>query len=65
MSSAERHQLHLKRVREEFRVHEADCGSCQVQGEGPDAQTVDGVFWCSVAMNAYMLLGSGYFDRKD
>eukprot|EP00246_Nothoceros_aenigmaticus_P018104 TRINITY_DN9364_c0_g1_i1.p1 TRINITY_DN9364_c0_g1~~TRINITY_DN9364_c0_g1_i1.p1 ORF type:complete len:100 (+),score=4.46 TRINITY_DN9364_c0_g1_i1:244-543(+) len=31
MSSADRHHLELKKVRAQFRVHESDCGSCQVQ----------------------------------
>jgi len=30
-SSMERHKLDLQKVREEYRIHEADCGSSQVQ----------------------------------
>ena len=29
----ERHKLDLQKVREEYRIHEADCGSSQVQSK--------------------------------
>lgn len=33
MSSAEKLKLELKKVRDDFRMSESDCGSARVQGE--------------------------------
>lgn len=33
MSSAEKMKLELKKVRDEFKMSESDCGSARVQGE--------------------------------
>lgn len=33
LSSMERHKIELQKVREEYRIHEGDCGSSQVQSK--------------------------------
>lgn len=33
LSSMERHKIELKKVREDYRIHEGDCGSSQVQSK--------------------------------
>lgn len=38
LSAMERHKIDLKKVREEYRIHEGDCGSSQVQSKFIDQE---------------------------
>jgi hypothetical protein len=54
----EKHKLELQKVREEFRIHEGDCGSSQVQSKLHHLLIV-----CEPSLDFFLIFEGGFEEK--